>query len=361
MMKSKKMVAIALCCAMLCCTGAQVMAVEKADAEAGQEVTETVPAPDSVLYYGTVTAVDDNEQNEPVRVTMNSERYGEMVFHVGAQTYYVDGGKAMAADAKELLQEGQGLYVYHSSAVTASLPPQSAAYVFVGNMPMDMGCPKYHEVENLTKNEDGSVTITTDNGSLLLTIAADAKINPYLSKNLPAMDDIQTGDYIMAWYDVVLESYPAQAGTSQVLLLPDVVEQQEEAQQPVALTEDQASMEITVDGTSTNLTYVMKDDVTMVPVRAVAEALGLTAGYAVEDGKQDITAESDTFAVHMTPGENQIYGVTKIENAVGMTAPQDYGAAPYIDEKGYAWAPAQLFEMLGVTVELDAQGLHFSK
>lgn len=359
-MKNKKIVAIALCCAMLYGTGAQVMAVEDTGA-AGQEVSENVQAPDSALYYGTVTAVDYNEENEPVRVTMNSERYGEMVFHVGAQTYYVDGGKAMAADSKELLQEGQGLYVYHSSAVTASLPPQSAAYTFVGNMPMDMGCPKYHEVENLTKNEDGSVTITTDNGSLFLTVAADAKINPYLTKNLPTIDDIKVGGYIMAWYDVVLESYPAQGGTNQVLLLSDVVEQKEEEQQPVKLTEDQASMKISINGQDSGLTYVMQDDVAMVPLRAVAEAMGLTAGYAVEDGRQDITAESDQFAVHMTPGENKIYGVTKIEDAVGMTAPQDYGTAPYIDEKGYTWAPAELFQMLGVTVELDAQGLHLSK
>ena len=48
-----------------------------------------------------------------------------------------------------------------------------------------------------------------------------------------------------------------------------------------------------------------------------------------------------------------IIGVTKIEGAVGMTAPMDYGMAPYAVAPGTTWAPAQLFEMLGRTVTLD--------
>ena len=45
-----------------------------------------------------------------------------------------------------------------------------------------------------------------------------------------------------------------------------------------------------------------------------------------------------------------------LEDAVGMTAPQSYGAAPYIEVPGTTWAPVDLFEMLGVTVT-DADGV----
>lgn len=70
----------------------------------------------------------------------------------------------------------------------------------------------------------------------------------------------------------------------------------------------------------------------MVPVAAVAQALGYQVIYTPgEDGEGDrIAVESDQFSVQMTVGEDQIIGVTKIKGAVGMTAPTDYGMAPYI-------------------------------
>ena len=359
-MKKKKVLAMALCCMMLCHMGMQAMATERIVPVSSVESTTATTVPDSVLYYGTVTQVQWDEQKNTASVWMQSERYGEVVMLVNDDTCYVDGGAGRAADADDFLQEGQALYVYHSPVMTNSLPGQTVAYAFVGNMPMDMACPKYHEVEQVEKREDGTVVVTTDNGSLYLTIAADARISPYLTKNMPSMDDIQVGQYIMAWYDDVLESYPAQAGTNQVLLLPDKAAQQGEPSEQNEVR-DQAFMKISIQRENSGLTYKMQDGVAMVPLRAVAEGLGLTAGYAVKDGKQDVTAESDTFAVHMTPGQRTIYGVTKIEGAVGMTAPQDYGAAPYIEGEGITWAPAELFQMLGVTVGLDAQGLHFEK
>ena len=72
--------------------------------------------------------------------------------------------------------------------------------------------------------------------------------------------------------------------------------------------------------------------------------------------ERSVTVESDTFAVHLTEGVDSVYGVTKLEDAVGMTAPQSYGAAPYIEVPGTTWAPVDLFEMLGVTVT-DADGV----
>ena len=70
-----------------------------------------------------------------------------------------------------------------------------------------------------------------------------------------------------------------------------------------------------------------------------------------------VTVESETFRVSLTIGQEQIFGVTKIEGAVGMTAPMKCGAAPRIEAPGTTWAPAQLFEMLGRTVTLDGDTL----
>ena len=91
----------------------------------------------------------------------------------------------------------------------------------------------------------------------------------------------------------------------------------------------------------------------------MAQALGYQVIYTPgEDGESDrIAVESDQFSVQMTVGEDQIIGVTKIKGAVGMTAPADYGMAPYIAAPGTTWAPARLFEMLGRTVTLEGDAL----
>ena len=136
-MKKKKVLAMALCCMMLCHMGMQAMATERIVPVSSVESTTATTVPDSVLYYGTVTQVQWDEQKNTASVWMQSERYGEVVMLVNDDTCYVDGGAGRAADADDFLQEGQALYVYHSPVMTNSLPGQTVAYAFVGNMPMD--------------------------------------------------------------------------------------------------------------------------------------------------------------------------------------------------------------------------------
>ena len=99
--------------------------------------------------------------------------------------------------------------------------------------------------------------------------------------------------------------------------------------------------------------------VATIPVAAVAQALGYEVTYTPGENGEGalVTVESEDFQVNLTIGEKAIQGVTKIQGAVGMTAPMDYGTAPYIVEPGTTWAPAQLFEMLGRTVSVDGDTL----
>ena len=53
-----------------------------------------------------------------------------------------------AANPNELIIEGASLYVYHSPLMAYSMPPQTSAFVFVGNLPADAGCPHYHVAED---------------------------------------------------------------------------------------------------------------------------------------------------------------------------------------------------------------------
>ena len=239
----------------------------------------------------------------------------------------------------------------------------------VRNVPQDVGAAKYLEVEAVTQNEDGSATITTNNGGLWLTVEADASVTTYAGEKA-SLADLQVGSHVMAWYDIVLLSYPGQAGTDQLMLLPGAAEERDgEAAETSAPAETTAPAEALQDGTELSIvlegdmvlpvTGKVENGAAMVPVAAVAQALGYEVTYTPgENGEAAlVTVEDDSFRVNLNIGDNLIQGVTKIEGAVGMTSPMDYGMAPYIVEPGTTWAPAQLFEMLGRTVTVDGDTL----
>ena len=182
--------------------------------------------PDSVLYYGTVKEIGKNADGGVAWLRMTSDRYGEYVMNISADTVWIDSGKHAASDPADL-QEGESLYVFHSTVETRSLPPQSTAFAVVRNLPMDAGCAWYHEVESVAL-ENGRLTITTDNGNLLISADEKTQLFCYGDKEPVSLKDIQPGDRIMAWYDAVTNSLPGQTQAASLMRLP----KQNEVQEP---------------------------------------------------------------------------------------------------------------------------------
>ena len=344
--------------ALLCAAALPAMAAEPAGNQTGdvaQIQEETMP--DSVSYYGQIQEISRDENGAVTSLYLTSERYGEYVMQISPKTVWIDSGAYTASDP-DTLAVGESVYVYHSPAATFSLPPQSEAFAVVRNFPQDVGAAQYHEVEAVTQNDDGSITITTDNGGLWINVAADAEVNTYAGETA-TLADVKAGDFVMAWYEIVLTSYPGQTGTGHLMILP-AAEQTEsdpaEAEVPAELPREGAELSIVLDGDMVlPVTGKVENGVAMVPVAAVAQVLGYEVTYAPGENGEGalVTVEDDSFRVNLNIGDNLIQGVTKIEGAVGMTAPMDYGAAPYIVDPGTTWAPAQLFEMLGQTVTLE--------
>ena len=355
--------------ALLCAAVLPAAAAEPADpAQADTAATQEETLPDSVSYYGQIQEIGRDEQGTITRLRLTSEVYGEYVMNISSSTVWIDSGNYSASDPSDL-EVGESVYVYHSPVSTRSLPPQSAAYAVVRNFPQDISAAKYQEVEAVTQNEDGSATITTNNGGLWLTVEADASVTTYAGEKA-SLADLQVGSHVMAWYDIVLLSYPGQAGTDQLMLLPGAVEERDgEAAETSVPAETTTPAETLQDGTELSIvletdmvlpvTGKVENGAAMVPVAAVAQALGYEVTYTPgENGEAAlVTVEDDSFRVNLNIGDNLIQGVTKIEGAVGMTSPMDYGMAPYIVEPGTTWAPAQLFEMLGRTVTVDGDTL----
>lgn len=215
----KKLTVLVLTGALACTMALPVMAADVTAVPISAPVSssELAALPDSVLYYGTVQEIVKGANGSITQLRMTSERYGEYVMNISEETVWIDSGKQTASDPSTL-QAGEGLYVFHSPAETSSLPPQSAAFAVVRNIPMDAGCAQYHEVEAVSI-ENGQLKITTDNGGLILLADENTGLSFYGSDAAASLTDIQAGDYVMAWYGAVAQSYPGQAYATHVMLL----------------------------------------------------------------------------------------------------------------------------------------------
>lgn len=180
---------------------------------------EATALPASVLYYGTITSIVRDEAGNAAQLWMSSDSHGEYVMNLSEQTVWIDCGNHSKDDPSDL-EEGESLYIFHSAAAAMSLPPQSAAIAVVRNIPADMGSAQYHLVEAVSL-EEGVLTITTDHGGLLIFGDSETTLSRYDSTAPLALEDLQAGDRIMAWYAAVMTSYPGQAHASHLMLLPE--------------------------------------------------------------------------------------------------------------------------------------------
>ncbi|WMI80501.1 S-layer homology domain-containing protein [Anaerotignum sp. MB30-C6] len=218
---NKKLTVLFLSVALACTISVPAMASMPANLQLpiATSKEEPLPLPSSVLYYGKIHKIIANDSGQITKLHLNSERYGEYVMNITSETIWVDSGNHRASDPSDL-QVGEGIYVFYSPRATSSFPPQSAALVVVRNIPQDVAGAQYHIVEAVTKGEDESLKITTNNGGLIILADKETNVSPYLTKNILTADDIQVGDGIMAWYGFYATIYPAQTHASHIMLLP---------------------------------------------------------------------------------------------------------------------------------------------
>lgn len=122
--------------------------------------------------------------------------------------------------------------------------------------------------------------------------------------------------------------------------------------------------QITINGESVDLSkynlsqyiYESNENI-MVPLRAVAEKMGYAVNW--DNDSKAFTAENDNWKVTAYIDEDLYYGVTKIKDAVGMTAPQNYGTAPQLVDNS-TYVPAKMFELMGYNYDSIGQFVNFT-
>lgn len=285
-MKNKKLVTIALTAAFAVGISAPVfadvpalIAMPAADAAA---TTETQQVMSLITSVGTVQEI--NEEGNYASVLVKTAQ-DEIEFYVNqnaadsSKTWLVDGATGTPIALKDL--KGKEVVVAHSQAMTMSLPPKCNAKAIM--VQGDVGS-NYAVIEKVVKNNDGTVTLTTDNGSRLVTVGKDAVVTPFKTRNIVTMDMLKAGDEVVLYYDVMALSYPAQAYTNRVVLL-------------------QPGEETAVAGGAT------VQETAMVSLRDAANELGLAIDWNAET--QTAILSKGAFSVTATVGSAD-YGINKM-------------------------------------------------
>lgn len=335
-MKRNVITALSLSAILLCgTTTAFAQEVPVSAAENPSAEAPIPPLPERYLEYGRITDIY-KENGAIASITAKDVQDQLVIYHVSADTLCLDSGKGTKMDVNDL-KIGDGVYFYHSPAMTMSIPPQTAAEAIVANMPMDVSCARLHTVEGIEESEQGTV-IKTDQGGLYITIAKDTTATTYGNNSTFDLADLKEGDRIFTWYEVVLQSYPAQTSVNRLVVIP-AEEDTKTAASPAKISYSKSEM-------------TTKDGVTCVPLRETAEALGLTLTW--DRDSRTATLESDTRTMDLAEGQDLYVSSTTISGAVGMTSPGTLGVAPYIAADGTMYVPAEAFEWLvGYTMTED--------
>ena len=146
--------------------------------------------------YGTVTAV--NTEENVLSVQTGGGTNTTIKLDILDSTKIVDNTTHKQLQLSDI-QVGTTVYVWHTAGQSTFVPPHRKAYAVVA------------------KGENG-YTLFNAEGDLYLTIPS-ASIPVYGQSEKLSASKLKPGMVLLAWYDVVLESYPGQASSDTLLML----------------------------------------------------------------------------------------------------------------------------------------------
>lgn len=260
-----------LCAALLC---VPAMAAEaETDPAAGRQ--------GPVAVWGTVTRLE----NGGLLVKNDGEGLSEVVLH-GEDIICLD---AVSGQEVELdsLKDGDLIYAWVGPAMTMSLPPQATALLILTNIPADYAVPQFYEIVSVASQPMPAIepppaltrTEVTAAGGKVLTITDQAELTPYRTKNIVRLEDLVPGTQILVWSD-------SDGAPAKVLVFPY------QYKGYVNCFEDGT---VTIGGAAlTQKAKVTDQGETLLPIRAVAEALGMKVHWDADKGA--VVSYSETLA-----------------------------------------------------------------
>ena len=206
------------------------------------------------------------------------------------------------------LKAGDAVVANYGPQATLSIPPQSPLnyLIAVGTEKAPAGM---FTVEEVTEAKDGW-QILTNQGSLYIT----------LTKAVWGETAPVKGEQLLAWYDMVMESEPAQAVADKAVR----VAPEKEAEKPAVVETTQVKVG---DQTMAGGVEVV-NGVKMVPLRAVAEALGFKLTWT--EAPMSALIVKDAIQTNVVIGDANYYTLPVDTARSGWQVGATMGAAPYL-------------------------------
>ena len=194
---SVKLIAAALCAAMLC---VPTLAAGSSDAPGAGTY---VPDPQYTMARGTATWQDNGSLL--VRKSGENKPTDGMALWT-KNAIVLDAVSGEPVDAKSI-KDGSTVYAWlgAQTAMTMSLPPQVTPELLLVNIPADYKVPQYDVIvraDGLTSVEGkrSGMSVTLSDGTVY-QVWEDAQVKPYLTRNRVTYQDLLPGTRVLVWTD----------------------------------------------------------------------------------------------------------------------------------------------------------------
>lgn len=224
-----------------------------------------------LCVWGSLTQLDSGSlllQNDS-EDAVHSEiiLHGENVLVLDAVT-----GDALSLDT---IRDGSTVYAYIGPAMTRSLPPQATVHLILANLPADYAAPQYYQIQSVAPQMMVAIypppaltwTEFTTTGGVTLKITDDATLSRFQSEDAVRLEDLIPGTRLLVWSD-------SQGSPERVLVFPYAYE---------GYIASGDTGVVSVNGTALpQRAKTAGEHLSLLPVRAVAERLGLTVTWTAD-------------------------------------------------------------------------------
>jgi len=167
------------------------------------------------LYPTSIDGYIENETENTIEV-VSQDGQNRVILNITPETYLVDAETGLPLALTN--RNGDRIIAYYGPVMTFSEPPQSNAVLILGNIQEGTIPPQFGQVEAIEVSDD-QVVVTIRGGSLLVTIRRDSRIEPFRTRNIVTVDNINVGSRLLMWVPMETLSYPGQATAQRTILL----------------------------------------------------------------------------------------------------------------------------------------------
>ena len=172
-------------------------------------------ASSSIRVYGTVAQIENGQillENDE-----EGAAYPQVLLNLTEDTLILSGEDCSQKTLSDIAV-GDTLYADISPAMTRSLPPMANAFTVFCEIPEDSAVPTYAQITDISTDDDGTLRITTDQ-ELILIPGEDTAVLSLDGGETLAASDLAVGDTILAKYQIMTMSIPAQTSPEEIRLV----------------------------------------------------------------------------------------------------------------------------------------------